>query len=553
DINPNSVKICRLRLWIELLKNAYYTQEKTLQTLPNIDINIKCGNSLISRFNLEDDLKDAFNNKDVNYSFTDYKNAVAEYKETNSKARKREVLEIIDEVKNNFKSTLDDSFIAKISKARGVLLNMQSEINRKEQWQERITKKDKDALKKAKLNFENAEKEKEEIVNNAIYHNAFEWRFEFPEVLSEEGKYIGFDAVIGNPPYVDLKNIKLEEKKIYTLNYSQNKSFDLYSIFLEKSKLLINNFGTISMIIPKPILYNSSLSDIRKIIFKERVLEIVSFDFLIFDDASVETTIIFFSNEKRENNFKYNFNFDERTLIPHLDLYETGEPLILESENIINLVRKIENHISIENYIKITRGLELGKKTLNRKNYSFDNSIPLFSGEAITKYSFNKNSIYYVDKIELDKYIKNLDASFLEYPRLLMRRVDSKPICTLIESNTEIINNLNSIYNISVINKTLDKRFILSILNSKLTAFYIKTRFNSNEKIFPYIRIEQLKKFPLNINTAQTPFIEKVNKILSIKKENPESDTSVLEKQIDQMVYKLYDLTADEIAIVEGS
>ena len=71
DINPNSVKICRLRLWIELLKNAYYTQENRLQTLPNIDINIKCGNSLISRFNLEDDLKGAFKNKEVNYSFLD--------------------------------------------------------------------------------------------------------------------------------------------------------------------------------------------------------------------------------------------------------------------------------------------------------------------------------------------------------------------------------------------------------------------------------------------------------------------------------------------------
>ncbi|RXJ49571.1 type IIG restriction enzyme/methyltransferase [Gelidibacter gilvus] len=63
DINPNSVKICRLRLWIELLKNAYYTTENKLQTLPNIDINIKCGNSLISRFNLDDDLKDAFKGK----------------------------------------------------------------------------------------------------------------------------------------------------------------------------------------------------------------------------------------------------------------------------------------------------------------------------------------------------------------------------------------------------------------------------------------------------------------------------------------------------------
>ncbi|NCB40536.1 MAG: class I SAM-dependent DNA methyltransferase, partial [Erysipelotrichia bacterium] len=59
DINPNSVKICRLRLWIELLKNAYYKNATELETLPNIDINIKCGNSLVSRFALDADLKQA--------------------------------------------------------------------------------------------------------------------------------------------------------------------------------------------------------------------------------------------------------------------------------------------------------------------------------------------------------------------------------------------------------------------------------------------------------------------------------------------------------------
>ena len=59
DINPNSVKICRLRLWIELLKNAYYKNGTELETLPNIDINIKCGNSLVSRFSIDSDLSEA--------------------------------------------------------------------------------------------------------------------------------------------------------------------------------------------------------------------------------------------------------------------------------------------------------------------------------------------------------------------------------------------------------------------------------------------------------------------------------------------------------------
>ena len=211
DINPNSVKICRLRLWIELLKNAYYTKENRLQTLPNIDINIKCGNSLISRFNLEDNLEDAFKNKDLNYTFTDYKNAVAEYKETNSKARKKEVLEIIDEVKNNFKSTLDNTFLVNFEKAQGQLINEQERQNNLKTFGEKIKKAEKDLLKKLKTKAEKTYLEKEEIVNNAIYNNAFEWRFEFPEVLNDEGTYIGFDCVIGNPPYLDMREISKDD------------------------------------------------------------------------------------------------------------------------------------------------------------------------------------------------------------------------------------------------------------------------------------------------------------------------------------------------------
>ena len=115
DLNPNSVNICRLRLWIELLKNAYYTNEGELQTLPNIDINIKCGNSLVSRFALTDSLSSAFKNKEINYTVEDYKQAVKDYKSTNSKTKKREVEGIINTVKNNFKTTYDHKLKDKVS------------------------------------------------------------------------------------------------------------------------------------------------------------------------------------------------------------------------------------------------------------------------------------------------------------------------------------------------------------------------------------------------------------------------------------------------------
>lgn len=90
DINPNSVKICRLRLWIELLKNAYYTAESNytyLETLPNIDINIKCGNSLLHRFALTDSIQTVLRESSI--SISQYKEAVAKYKMPKVKAKSR--------------------------------------------------------------------------------------------------------------------------------------------------------------------------------------------------------------------------------------------------------------------------------------------------------------------------------------------------------------------------------------------------------------------------------------------------------------------------------
>ncbi|MDP5017626.1 MAG: type II restriction endonuclease, partial [Dolichospermum sp.] len=125
DINPNSVKICRLRLWIELLKNAYYKtspltpllggegnkeekmQELELETLPNIDINIKCGNSLISRFSLDTDLRVALNRSKC--TIESYRNAVQTYRNAENKEQKREMKRLIKEIKDNFKDKLPGS------------------------------------------------------------------------------------------------------------------------------------------------------------------------------------------------------------------------------------------------------------------------------------------------------------------------------------------------------------------------------------------------------------------------------------------------------------
>lgn len=182
DINPNSVKICRLRLWIELLKNAYYKNTTELETLPNIDINIKCGNSLVSRFALDADLSQALKKNNMNWSIDMYPIAVDTYRNAQNKEQKREMERLIDHIKADFRSEIskrDPKFLRKI-KLEGELFNMTQqgqlfEMSEKEKdrWSKRV--------EQLNIEIEKITTEIETIKANKIYENALEWRFEFPE------------------------------------------------------------------------------------------------------------------------------------------------------------------------------------------------------------------------------------------------------------------------------------------------------------------------------------------------------------------------------------
>uniref|UniRef100_UPI0024E1CC11 type IIG restriction enzyme/methyltransferase n=1 Tax=Chryseobacterium sp. TaxID=1871047 RepID=UPI0024E1CC11 len=301
DINPNSVNICRLRLWIELLKNAYYTDEGELQTLPNIDINIKCGNSLISKFALNDSLKSAFKSKEITFSVDDYKQSVKDYKTTNSKTKKREIEDIISTIKNNLKSSLDNKEKEKVSKALGEYQNEEQRQNNLIAFGETIKKAEKDKLKKLKLKAEQAKKQKEEILNNVIYRNAFEWRFEFPEVLDNDGNFTGFDVIIGNPPYIQLQKMGTASDALQTRGYETfARTGDIYSLFYELGYNVLKEKGLLTFITSNKWMRAAYGESLRKF-FVDKTNPEILIDFggtQIFDTATVDTNILMFSRDK---------------------------------------------------------------------------------------------------------------------------------------------------------------------------------------------------------------------------------------------------------------
>ncbi|MEE3375997.1 MAG: Eco57I restriction-modification methylase domain-containing protein, partial [Candidatus Cryptobacteroides sp.] len=250
DLNPNAVNICRLRLWIELLKNAYYTKESDyteLETLPNIDINIKVGNSLLHRFDLGQDISEILRKNGI--SISAYRKAVSDYKNAHSKEEKRDLEDYLRQIKGNLRTQigLNDPKLVRKRQMEGELDNLLApqlfEISKKEQAQRDKQAKDLQA-KIAKI-----QAEVDEIRDNKIFVGAFEWRIEFPEVLDEDGRFVGFDCVIGNPPYIQLQKMGADADALQKMNYeTYERTGDIYCLFYEMGMKLLKPGALLSFI-----------------------------------------------------------------------------------------------------------------------------------------------------------------------------------------------------------------------------------------------------------------------------------------------------------------
>lgn len=242
DINPNSCEITKLRLWIELLKHSFYQNfddenYHDLKTLPNIDINIKCGNSLVSYFETGKSLNHYPNIKE---RINKYKRIVKDYKE-GFYTDKSHINQEIKNLKISFKNfCFADKFkkemkgfndkCEKYSKKYGNFLAINDE-NLKFFVSANLTLFDFDE-KEATKEFANLKKEYDNIFNLESNH-PFEWRFEFPEILDDDGNFKGFDLIIGNPPYIRQEELK-ELKPHLAKNYKVYKgTSDIYTYFYE--------------------------------------------------------------------------------------------------------------------------------------------------------------------------------------------------------------------------------------------------------------------------------------------------------------------------------
>lgn len=382
DVNASSVKICQLRLWIELLKNAFYTEESgysQLETLPNIDINIKQGNSLLSRYTLDQNLSEVFGK---NLKVGDYKDLVSSYKSTKDRQKKKELLAKIDAIKARFKNEIKSSLEMDIAKSLHQL-----EFATKEKD---LFGAEKDAVKASKKKVKEKQAALEKLKDRKEgldFISALEWRFEFPEVLDDKGKYVGFDIIIANPPYMRVQEIEATQpvqKKIYERSYkTANGSYDLANLFFELAVKLANDTSHNVFIFPHKLFNSENGEALREYLLNSHaVKKITHFGAnMVFDNAITYTCVALFDKRETETLFfkRFKYGSDFKTGLdktPHerlsykqiqtaSSLYGSNQWIFFDTLPEYSVFEKIYNNASpVADIFEIFVGLQTSRDTL---------------------------------------------------------------------------------------------------------------------------------------------------------------------------------------------
>ena len=441
----------------------------------------------------------------------------------------------------------------------------------------------------------------------------FLWKLYFAEVFQRENP--GFDVVIANPPYVGFHGVDSLIKKILSNNFiSARGKFDLYLPFLEKGYSILRENGFSIFICPTNFTKREHGRELRQFLVNNVSLyELIDFEHdQIFDKATNYTGIFSFIKKKPVlNKFTYKLGFDKKKIV--IDQSElSGNSWIFADKEFEPIIKKINSNLKLEEVARISEGIVTGlnelylktEQEIKENNFEKKFFFPCLRGKEIDKYYLGKCSrfIFYPyellnDKTTLiDELVLTRQCSiYLNYLRnnidLIKRRkyftqsnkkwyelwnqrslylIKKAKILTpeISERNRFTISSSNSLYGDTVCGIVLTEEFtdrinlkyLLGLLNSQLIEwFYKRTTVPKAGGFFIY-KVMFLSNLPIKIaiTSEQNDIVRIVDQILVITKDdnylkNPDKQTKVkkLEKEIDQLVYKLYELTPEEIKIVE--
>ncbi|WP_257936197.1 type IIG restriction/modification system [Campylobacter lari] len=638
DINPNSCEITKLRLWIELLKHSFYesfddTNYHDLKTLPNIDINIKCGNSLISYFEIHKSLSHYPNIKE---RMDKYKRIVKDYKE-GFYTDKTLIAKEIKNLKESFKNfCLKDKFAKEIKQ----LTNGANEYSKK--YGDFLAQDEKDENFRAffsknmfEFDFDESAAKKEFKKLKKLYEsifdlesaNPFEWRFEFSEVLDEGGSFQGFDLIIGNPPYIRQEDIK-ELKPNLAKNYKVYKgTSDIYTYFYELGFNVLKQNGVLSFITSNKYTRAGYGEALREFLLKNTtLLEYIDLNGIkVFENATVDTSILSFEKAKtKDNSFKY--------LAPNTELLKEND---FNIESILKFNKIAQSSLSKESFtfndestnalkakiecigtpLKDWHGLNIYRGILTGYNEAFiittekrDEILAkckdeaekertaklirkMLRGRDIKRYSYEWAGLWVIGtfpslKIDIEQYpsLKSYLSKFLprieqsgekgcrkktsnkwfetqdniayyqefEKEILVWKAVGRNLAFALTEKNT-LVSAPSSFISTDV---NFLKYFCGILLSNTLKwlILQISDTTGAGDLMLNNQSLERLSIPKINSKNEKlaNELISLVDEILVLKEQDKNANTKTQEDKTNSIVYKLYNLTEEEIKIIEN-
>lgn len=576
DINVNSAKICRLRLWIELLKHAYYTAESgytELETLPNIDINIKVGDSLASQYSIDSNLGPGseFTAKEVKL----LRETVAGYRGAKNPHAKQEHLQLIQVLKTKARSGLATAHpvAQKLHQRESKLGKL---ANQKEMFalDKKTASARKKTMEKLRSEIKALRAELDALRQRASVQGAFEWRLEFPELLSDDGNFVGFDVVVTNPPYISALEMAREMpddvRDFYKANYRTAKgAVDIYVLFFERAIQLLRPHGAAALISPNKFLSASYGAALRDLVRAEvRLEQLVDYsDVRVFKEASVYPIVTYFSKAPQEDHPVFRGKHVDGEPPTHLDRVEASLLDLLPKRiwgfllnDRIELVAKLVHQCvplsqagtinatstagEADAYHKLIHQGATGYKLINTG--TIDPWTCLWGKRELR----DKGKLYLEPRLpdDSDEISKNRHELY-GAPKIVFAKSALRTEAFYDAKGEYASINTNCMHSFT---KDYDPRYILAWLHTRLFQYIFGCYFDAVRMSGGYLPYTAPNLRAMCIKTAsekqQAEVVKIVEKILKAKKTDPTADVSDREQEIDQWFYGAFDLNADEVA-----
>jgi len=537
DINPKAVAICQLRLWIELLKNAYY-KDGVMETLPNIDINIKEGNSLVNLIKFDVGNVIGYQKKVKSIAIprkmiSDYRKLIQSYHDTSDKTEKTDLKESITKIKNHLSDQFSKQISMVITKGSIVSLDTKTDID--------------------------------------LYRNKFEWAIEFPEIISDDGHFNGFDCVIGNPPYIDSETM-VNNGLSYERDYIRDKfeyakgNWDIYIAFFERGLKLLNSNGVLTYITPDKWISKSFGDALRKAQINN-IQQIVVAGRDVFDSALVDSIITTFSKKTTDTLGVYSISDEKILKLRSINKGILQNPYALDivfSESIDTITRMENTHRKLGDIYQCESACSTSDcyilkdilYALGDGKFDSKTMFRVINTGLIGRYvdRWNDRQMTYVKAKYRRPYVLK-DEFESTFPNSYGKKASLKKIVikglTLLDASLDleglVVPGKSTMY--IPCDDIEELKLLCAYINSKVAIFYIKQRYSSSSYNgginFSKEMINSLP-WPELSSDEKNQIISLVDKICALKLQNANADTSQQEQSINRIYINKFDELTEE-------